>query len=224
MSCSRLPLIGDLSSTPSRQPSLTHLLSRNLPLPKYFSSTASSAQYRLPRRNPHAFSAYMNNEGEANELAERFVVGWVEVKIEVDPDEPNSEPNLDEKKSPNRLSGVPIGMGSREERRSFGSDVTSRTPTSSSRAGTPTMGSQRQSSGRMGHTRSTSERTSRVKTASENCKKTKIERQLIAITYSGDWYRLRLPNQDVQGDSEGNKSVKCELAEYRRLGVGGGGW
>ncbi|CAD6568275.1 MAG: hypothetical protein TREMPRED_004417 [Tremellales sp. Tagirdzhanova-0007] len=213
-------------SAPVRQPSLTHLLSRNLPLPKYFSSTASSAQYHLPRKNPHAFSAYMNNEGEANELAERFVVGWVEVESDVDPDEPNSEINLEDKKGANRLSGVPIGMGSREERRSFGSDVTSRTATSTSRAETPTLGSQRQSLGRAGHARPTSEKIPRGKAASGGTpwKKKKIERQLVAITYSGGWYRLRLPDQNVQGDSEGNKSVKCELAEYRRLGVGGDGW
>ena len=168
----------------------------------------------------------MNNEGEANELAERFVVGWVEVESDVDPDEPNSEINLEDKKGANRLSGVPIGMGSREERRSFGSDVTSRTATSTSRAETPTLGSQRQSLGRAGHARPTSEKIPRGKAASGGTpwKKKKIERQLVAITYSGGWYRLRLPDQNVQGDSEGNKSVKCELAEYRRLGVGGDGW
>ncbi|WVQ96062.1 hypothetical protein IAU59_003162 [Kwoniella sp. CBS 9459] len=87
--------VGDNSrpSTPtSSGPSLTHLLSRNLPLPKYFSSTASFAQYHLPRKNPHAISAAlgaagvnvpsMRAEDEGGE-SERFVVGWVNVDVPI---------------------------------------------------------------------------------------------------------------------------------------------
>jgi hypothetical protein len=86
------------------------------------------------------------------------------------------------------------------------------------------------------------------------------ERQLVAITFSGDWYRLRIPDElsstgdekesshtekddakqgygsagrDKDRDRERDrdqerrdraKKGKCELVEYRRLGVGGGGW
>ncbi len=201
-----------------KQPSLTDILSRNLPLPKYFSSTASSAQYHLPRKNPHAFSSYVSNAGEANDLAERFVVGWIEVEADIEPDV-----EVEEKKVTKRLSGGHIGMGSREERRSFGSDATSRTATPTFRADTPTMGLPRQSSN-LGHTRSTSGR-ARVKTpVPKAVKKIRIERQLVAITFSGDWYRLRIPDQPEELDVEGKRKGKCELVEYRRLGVGGGGW
>lgn len=50
-----------------------------------------------------------------------------------------------------------------------------------------------------------------------------IEHQLVAITFSGDWYRLKIPSGDVDPDDRGKKG-KCELVEYRRLDVGGGGW
>ena len=204
---------------------MSQLLSRNLPLPKYFSSTASSAQYYLPRKNPHAFSSYVNNEGGANILAERFVVGWVEVEVDVDPDGDGHE----EKKVTKRLSVGPTemrpGMGSREARRSFGSDATSRTATPTLRADTPTTGLRRQPSALTGHPRSSLGR-ARVKTGGEAVRKTRVERQLVAITYSGDWYRLRIPDQRKEEDGEGRKKGKCELVEYRRLGVGvgGGGW
>lgn len=62
------------------------------------------------------------------------------------------------------------------------------------------------------------------------------EWQLVAITYSGDWYRLKIPDPDTakafdepgqERDQEDGKIIKkdrCQLVEYRRLGVGGGGW
>ena len=133
----------------------------------------------------------------------------------------------EETKVSKRLSVGSIGtrMGSREERRSFGSDGTSRTATPTLRADTPTLGLRRQASNLSGHVRSTSGRL-KVKTSSgpEATKKTRIERQLVAITYSGDWYRVRIPDQSEESDNEGKKKGKCELVEYRRLGVGGGGW
>lgn len=166
----------------------------------------------------------MNKEGESNDLAERFVVGWIEVEVDVDP---NLEvPVSEEKKVVKRSSVVSVGMSTREERRSFGSDGTSRTATPTSlRADTPTTGLRRQSSGLTGHARSTSGKT-KVKTAVETggAKKAKLERQLVAITYSGDWYRLRIPGQVEESESDGKRKGKCELVEYRRLGVGGGGW
>ena len=62
-------------------------------------------------------------------------------------------------------------------------------------------------------------------TATETAK----EWQLVAITYSGDWYRLRIPpsfddQEDEGSGGSGKKKGKCELMEYRRLHVGGGGW
>jgi hypothetical protein len=69
-----------------------------------------------------------------------------------------------------------------------------------------------------------------TKSAGPEAKKTKMERQLVAITYSGDWYRLRIPEQSgstphEDDDPEKRRNrTKCELVEYRRLSVGGGGW
>ncbi|WVQ74326.1 hypothetical protein IAR50_003925 [Cryptococcus sp. DSM 104548] len=264
---------------PQHQPSLTSLLSRTLPLPKYFSSITSSAQYHLPRKNPHAFSAALGAAGvpsmsmreavelEAN-MGERFVVGWVEVVVPV-PVEEGAGVRFEEttgkrereerqrRTVPNPAmgtmgSGVP--MGSREERLSFGSDNTSRTATPSQRAATPTQANiktrghsvapQIRLRGMSNHRMSPSSHFSekgKGKGAGGGKVETRKEMQLVAITFSGDWYRLKIPDSgpslsgsggggrgdtDRTGDEgEGKReSRKCELVEYRRLGVGGGGW
>lgn len=257
---------GSTQHTPS--PSITNILSKTLPLPKYFSSTASVAQYHLPRKNPHAFTNVVSAaagkagvhtrdpEDEDDELSERFVVTWIPV--------PADQPSASSRKE-SSASGGSTGpaagrgstqMGSREERRSFGSDATSRTatptfrpntyaPHSADRSETPTM-SRRQSSissasafsrGRStsGSARPPSRRTTMTDPAGTAVEKGSRERreggvewQLVAITFSGDWYRLRLPDssstEEEKDGGEKKKSHKCELVEYRRLGVGGGGW
>lgn len=267
-------------STPTgiTTPSLTHILSRNLPLPKYFSSTASSAQYHLPRKNPHAFASTIGaaagaagvpsirlHEGGADgesEWAERFVVSWIAVDVEVEDDvkvaHTHTPDEVGKAKRPSLNGG---GMGSREERRSFGSDATSRTatPTLAGRDTPPNIRRQLSGTGtgtttgsttapkvRMAHERSFSigsgSRASKdrkaaaistgagAKAAGPEAKKTKKERQLVAITYSGDWYRLRIPEQsgstshDEDDPEKRRNRTKCELVEYRRLSVGGGGW
>lgn len=205
---------------------LTSVLGKALSLPNYFSSAASMAQYYLPRKNPHAFSSAfgaaagaaglpnMQRDSE-DEEAERYVVGWIEVEVEVE--DPPPEPFR-----PQRL------MGTREERRSFGSDST-RTATPSIRTQTPTMDRRpSQTPTRPGaivaaSRRSSTGSTRRRKQSSENVPSTTTvrEKQLVVITHAGDWYRLRLPRA-AQEDEIPN--TKCELAEYRRLGVGGGGW
>ncbi|KAK4685029.1 hypothetical protein P7C73_g5125, partial [Tremellales sp. Uapishka_1] len=209
------------SPTTPHAPSLAHMMIRTLPLPKYFSSTASIAQYHLPRKNPHAFASVVT-PGENDEWAERFVVGWVEVDV---------EPVQDASASPGKrgsvgsekeiLSSAPTSMGSREERRSFGSDATS----TSTRTATPTFKDKERDRTATPTRRLSYEKKPerRVRTPSLIFAKQtpvpikKKERQLIAITYSGDWYRLKIP----QGE---NPEAKMELVEYRRLGVGGGGW
>ena len=241
---------------PGRAPTLTHMLSRNLPLPKYFSSPASIAQYHLPRKNPHAFSSVMGAaadaagvpsaklsqpNGDDDELSERFMVGWIEVPVQQAPESITS-PSRD-KSSAVRVdrSGTPgrsAPLGNREERRSFGSDGTSRTAT-------PTFS--RQSSGSIKHHRRPSfpsdrqgspgdlpprlsrndsgqkqDRSSTPRTVEGAVSAT--EMQLVAITHSGDYYRLRIPRQDAEEGEEGVSKKKCELLEYRRLKVGGGGW
>ncbi|WVQ84518.1 hypothetical protein IAT38_006672 [Cryptococcus sp. DSM 104549] len=311
---------GSRPSTPTQTPSLAHLLSRNLPLPKYFSSTASTAQYHLPRKNPHAFSAALGAAGvnmpsismrdggeDEGERGERFVVTWVEVDVVVDDDherdrdrdrERERERERDDAaRAQRRLSGAintmggSLPMGSREERRSFGSDGTSRTATPLGRE-TPTpsaypayphayavgAGGQPGARGRKtshvgpgrvpsssagsggtatatgtasgagsphvrlkthghAHTRNSSQPGARAPRVEK-------QRQLVAITYSGDWYRLKIPDGSGSGvasgsggdgeqgagsggkDGEGEREGKgkCELVEYRRLGVGGEGW
>ena len=184
-------------------PTLTKLLSRNLPLPRYFSSAASVAQYRLPRKNPHAFSSAIGAavtaagvpsaklEAESDEMSDRFVVGWIEV------DEPVNDAS-------------PISTGQRGERRSFGSETTSQTAT-------PTL---TRPASRKSH-RPTVRNSSAEGVESVHAKSFK-SRQLIAITYSGDWYRLKIP--DRVDDEEGEGKHRCELVEYRRLRIGGGGW
>ncbi|OCF35165.1 hypothetical protein I316_03207 [Kwoniella heveanensis BCC8398] len=134
---------GSRPSTPtSSAPSLTHLLSRNLPLPKYFSSTASSAQYHLPRKNPHAISAALGAAGvnvpsmkaeDEGDESERFVVGWVDVEV---PSPLPSHSGAD-KYTKGTYEGVGVGSGGgRPVRRSSGIYTEGGTGLSAS----PTMG------------------------------------------------------------------------------------
>jgi hypothetical protein len=231
-------------STPSQQPSLTNLLSRNLPLPKYFSSQASSAQYHLPRKNPHAISSatlHGRNDFDpaGDDLAEKFVVGWISVEAEISPTgvdkEGGKEARVDKRTSSGSLGGRGAGMGTREERRSFGSDAPS------TRTATPTMlhaniGRETPTYSRRtskAHLRTASGASGdkgriRLETPSMNTVRKTVEKQLVVITYSGDWYRLRIPDNDSENKEEkggvAGKKGKCELLEYKRLGVGGGGW
>lgn len=245
--------------TPS--PSITNLLSKTLPLPKYFSSTASAAQYHLPRKNPHAFTNVVNaaagkagvhsrnEDQEENEMSERFVVTWIPVPIHHASSTTTKFDNTVGVAAASGVKGV-AQMGSREERRSFGSDATSRTATPTfrprtsgggvnvGRSETPTMSRRQSSYSTMNNTRDrlgssgtkTSSRRTTINAPTAHDVVEGIEWQLVAITFSGDWYRLRLPDKDdldedkdreVTAKRRGNK---CELAEYRRLGVGGGGW
>lgn len=139
------------------------------------------------------------------------------------PDEAVPTPELSTKRS--SVGGVKIG--SREERRSFGSDDTTRTATPAhmggTRSETPTGNhTHRKSSTLHAHDRKQSISSFRSGKVKEKEKVMRKERQLIAITFAGDWYRLRIPDEGEE--VEGTKKGKCELVEYRRLGVGGGGW
>jgi hypothetical protein len=234
----------EIRATPAPQPSLTNMLSRNLPLPKYFSSQASSSQYHLPRKNPHAISSATihrreSSDSTGDELSERFVVGWIGVEVDVAPPKDKA---VDGSKSERRISiGLTgtggIRMGTREERRSFGSDTTStRTATPNTLRqdysigqDTPIPSRQPSNMSLRSASGGTSKKVPKVKVEVDEVVPVKrVERQLIAITYSGDWYRLRIPDRHPNEDEDDKKSVggrgKCELLEYRRLGVGGGGW
>lgn len=225
------------------------MLSRNLPLPKYFSSPPSFALYRLPRKNPHAFqqaigtaagkagvtSLRVNPDQPDEELSERFVVGWIEVDVEPEPAQlKETAPPFEE-----RRTSFPggIGMGTREDRRSFGSEDTSRTVTptpSRFDRDTPTPPGHRKSATTSSNTTtrptlSAGNAQTRARLSSDTIKHKEKERQLVAITYSGDWYRLRIPASDAGDDNEMEeddkvKKGRCQLVEYRRLGVGGSGW
>ena len=237
----------------SNSNTLTHLLSRNLPLPKYFSSPPSFALYRLPRKNPHAFqqaigtaagkagvtSLRVNPDAPDEELSERFVVGWVEVDVAPDTIHPKETTiPLEEGRS---LFPGGIGMGTREDRRSFGSEDTSRTvtptPTRFERDAPTPPGFRKTSSTTTTTTTNTTTKSNlsganphnRTRLSTDTIKHKEKERQLVAITYSGDWYRLKIPASDIAGESETEeddkvKKGRCQLVEYRRLGVGGGGW
>lgn len=278
--------------------SLANLLSRNIPLPKYFSSTPSTALYHLPRKNPHAFASAIGAAAEKarmpsmkmsqaaadeeGEWSERFVVTWVEVEVEATAT-PHTATAISSKtvstasnKTREDLMGG-IDMGTREERRSFGSDRTATATMTgagaaaggmmgSSRTPTPTMGRNTPSigAGQYGarparnaglHERSFSSssrdtakpvrRVAMTSTAASGHrvgeKEIRRERQLVAITYGGDWYRLRPPatnggdpaasgnvGEAVEGrharEMDSKKARRLDLLEYRRLNVGGGGW
>jgi hypothetical protein len=260
---------GDAPAKPKAPPTIGSVVGKALSLskslPNYFSSAPSIAQYYLPRKNPHAFastigsavdaaglpSMKLNEDGdkepEEREWAERYVVIWIEVDVEDDDDEP-PPPASGGAPTPFRPKRPALTMGSREERRSFGSEGTS-TRTATPRAGRPdtptaatvssalalerrsSTGSARRSSAST--TPAAQSRASPVpppmrrRKASTDSHSTVVreprthrERQLVVVTHSGDWYRLRLPRNPEDPDA----STKAELVEYRRLGVGGGGW
>ncbi|BEI82656.1 hypothetical protein CcaverHIS002_0305240 [Cutaneotrichosporon cavernicola] len=185
-----------------------------------------------------------DKEPEEREWAEHYIVVWIEVDVEDDEDEPPLT----------TISGAPtsfrpkrsaLTMGSREERSSFGSEGTS-TRTATPRGGrsaTPTAATVSSALARERRSPTGSGRRSNASTpmaqsraspvppiswrkASTDSHSTVVlrrthrERQLVVVTHSGDWYRLRLPRNTDEFDA----STKAELVEYRRLGVGGGGW
>jgi len=203
--------------------------------------------YRLPRKNPHAFqqaigtaagkagvtSLRVNPDAPDEELSERFVVGWIEVDAEPETTLPKETPVTIEERRPSFPGG--IGMGTREDRRSFGSEDTSRTVTPTParfERDTPTPPGSRKTSSTTTTTTNTATKSNllnRTRLSSDTSKHKEIERQLVAITYSGDWYRLKIPASNIEGESELEeddkvKKGRCQLAEYRRLGVGGSGW
>lgn len=207
--------------------------------------------YRLPRKNPHAFqqaigtaagkagvtSLRVNPDAPDEELSERFVVGWVEVDIAPDMVHPK-ETTIPLEEGRSSFPGG-IGMGTREDRRSFGSEDTSRTVTPTPirfERDTPTPPGVRKSSSTTATTGtatksklSGTDSHTRTRLSSDTIKHKEKERQLVAITYSGDWYRLKIPASDIKGETEMEdddkvKKGRCQLVEYRRLGVGGGGW
>ncbi|WVN90882.1 uncharacterized protein L203_106125 [Cryptococcus depauperatus CBS 7841] len=267
-----------LGSSKSSAPSLTNILSRNLPLPKYFKSITSIAQYHLPRKNPHAFSAALGAAGvpsmsmrEAvetdSERSEKFVVTWLEVQVAVSAERDDShdgqnrmkrESEENEKTHHHRRSSDTMGgvmcsgggslpMGSRIERLSLGPDGTNKTATPSQHVENSTLakvangatmlsgkGRERDVSS-SSRARVKSHPTHQYATVSQahlpsvsQQPRTEKQKQLIAITYSGDWYRLKVPVPTTcytdHTEERKEKIGKCELVEYRRLGVGGGGW
>lgn len=234
-------------------------------MPKYFSSPPSFALYRLPRKNPHAFqqaigtaagkagvtSLRIDPDRQDEDLSERFVIGWIEVEVQEDaPKAKEPDQAIHPHSHPLNEGGRPfqggIGMGTREDRRSFGSEETSRTVTPTPQGmgrDTPTPSGSRRSSSistaarhpsglaRLPSTSINKPPRGRVSTG-DTTKVVRKERQLIAITYSGDWYRLKIPDADPTSttrreehdDENGVKKGRCQLVEYRRLGVSGGGW
>ncbi|GMK56612.1 hypothetical protein CspeluHIS016_0304520 [Cutaneotrichosporon spelunceum] len=182
-----------------------------------------------------------DKEPQEREWAEHYVVVWIEVDVEDDEDEP-PPPTSGGVPAPFRPKRPALTMGSREERSSFGSEWTStRTATPRPRrSGTPSTATvstaERRSSigsGRLSNastplaqSRTSPVPSTRRRKASTDSHSTigprpsHRERQLIVVTHSGDWYRLRLP----RGSDEPDASTKAELVEYRRLDVGGGGW
>lgn len=162
---------------------------------------------------------------EEREWAERYVVSWIEA--EVDDDERH------ERRSSSAGGGVGAGPGTGpgtgaatpEGRRSFGSDSPRIAPAGtagSTRAQTPTTMHRRSSSGggsvRM---QGTLPRRKPATTPTTPVTAKRRERQLVVITYAGDWYRLRLPPAPEAGEE---RKTQCELVEYRRIGIGGCGW
>lgn len=257
---------GDAPAKPRAPPTLGSVVGKALSLskslPNYFSSAPSVAQYYLPRKNPHAFASTIGNavdaaglpsmklnedgdkEPEEREWAERYVVIWIEVDVDDDDDEPPPQVSVGGTPTPFRPKRPALTMGSREERRSFGSEGTS-TRTATPRAGRPdtptaatvssalalerrsSTGSARRSNASTPAAQSRASpvppRRRKASTDSHSTvvqPRTHRERQLVVITHSGDWYRLRLPRNTDDPDA----STKAELVEYRRLGVGGGGW
>ena len=187
-------------------------------LPKYFSSEWSHAQYRLPTRNPHAETLSLGGHtdpstGATSDGEEKCVVGWIEVGSDASTTSAAGKENITPSASkPGRRSsatGQDFAGGSK--------GVRTLTPTPSSSNSSPSRGAT--SSGKTGGG--------------------EVEHQLVALTYSGGWYRLALPSSasaplatsssssrressDLGDDEEEGGEVKpgvqCRLVEFRRFG------
>lgn len=198
-----------------------------------------------------------------DELAERFVVGWVDVADETAGAGSGSaaEKSAREKQGTRFRFETDQGprMGSRAERGSRESTASHRSgagqsgapgpagnkrATPTSRISTP-LGQRRTSAeftatasparhARQGSA-SASSPSGRAAPGAPGPRRT--ERQLVAVTYTGDWYRLRIPEEAPEGADNGaedggvdkgggetRRKGRCELVEYRRINVGGGGW
>lgn len=162
-------------------------------------------------------------------------MGWIEVEVEPEHPQPKESIVSAEERRPSFPGG--IGMGTREDRRSFGSEDTSRTVTPTPPRfdrDTPTPPISRKSTTASVNTTTKSDISgrnlqNRVRVSSDTTKHQEKERQLVAITYSGDWYRLKIPASSIDEGKEMEaddkvKKGRCHLVEYRRLGVGGSGW
>jgi hypothetical protein len=180
------------------RPSTLSLLSPYLPvsLPKYFSSEWSHAQYRLPSRNPHAdvlsSLGTSSNPDRSESTSASASAGSDEERcvvgwIEVPTDDPSKG-----KDNPKR-SSVPVVTSPEAQKISqpFAGSKGVRTfnPTSVS------------SSSRLSALLSPS---------------TTVEHQLVALTFSGGWYRLALPSS-MSVPAEPSPSA-ASSSSRRRLG------
>ena len=210
-----------LSPSPDRnRPSALSLLSPYLPvsLPKYFSSEWSHAQYRLPTRNPHAETLSLGGHGHTDETAgltsdgeEKCVVGWIEVGPAV-----GGPSGGKENVTPSPAQSSRRSSSTAQEFAGGSKGVRTLTPTPSSNS-SPSRGAPQSGQASGG-----------------------VEHQLVALTYSGGWYRLALPSStsapappssssssrrqssDLGDDDEEGADVKpgvqCRLVEFRRFG------
>ena len=171
-----------LTSLGRNQRSALQPLAAFLPMSKYIQSEWSYAQYSLPRPPAHvalSTTSSASRVGTVNPDAgeeERCVVAWVQV--------PHSQPNP---ASPPRPS-FPL------------SSVASSSPKGKGKAREPESSSdrERRRSARLSQGPSLPPLKKETLVAS-NLAVTAPEYQLIALTYSGGWYRLALPGPTSSG-------------------------
>lgn len=196
------------------RPSALSLLSPYLPvsLPKYFSSEWSHAQYRLPTRNPHAETLSLGGHTDTSA---------------------GSTPDGEEKCV---VGWIEVGIES-----SGKENVTPAPPKPSRRTSATTSEFAGGSKGVRTLTPTPSSNSSPSRGAtSSGAPGGGVEHQLVALTYSGGWYRLALPSStsapmapssspssrressDMGDDDDDGLDVKpgvqCRLVEFRRFG------
>lgn len=228
------------------------LLDPHVTLPNYFRSQPSFALFRLSRQvsaSLHTFAATADaNKDSGGDLGlnERFVVAWIDIE-EAATDQGSKTSGLGTRGAAD-LAGRPglirLGSGASKASRGHGSRRGSGSTIDSPSDRATRRRSLREQYGAPpspGPTTSKAAATAASgKTLSETERKTdKV--QLVAITYSGEWLRIGLPEPDAanEGEDKGQtdnanakakaateaaRADRCKLLEYRKMSTAIGGW
>lgn len=208
------------------------LLDPHISLPRYFRSQPSSALFRLSRQMSSSSRSQQPSPSDYPDLpfSERFVVAWVDTHITDSPETlpDNGKPTL--LRMGSGASKASRGLGSRR-----GSASTVDSP--NDRLARKSLRAQAQFLQQPPGSPLAPNDTGRTNVSSGSAVTKHFESlQLVAITFSGGWYRIAIPDsakaeqQRAEGELAGkspegaDRQDRCTLMEYRKMTTAVGGW